>query len=210
MRRFAPLDVPVEPATLVFEGNLMFGPNVAAARRLALDVLPIVQRTLPQAKVVLVGRRPAPEVLALASDSVTVTGTVDDVRPYLARGTVFACPMRLGSGIKNKILQAWAMGRPVVASPASLGGLLARDGVNVLVRDDDHSFAEGVIELIADRNRAEQLGRAGRRTVEQEYAWERRAAQFEEVLVGAIRNAAAQPSRIGPGAAVATPRSRPH
>jgi glycosyltransferase involved in cell wall biosynthesis len=210
MRRFAPLDVPVEPATLVFEGNLMFGPNVAAARRLALDVLPIVQRTLPQAKVVLVGRRPAPEVLALASDSVTVTGTVDDVRPYLARGTVFACPMRLGSGIKNKILQAWAMARPVVATPASLGGLLARDGINVLVRDDDLSFAEGVIALIEDRERAARLGQAGRRTVELEYAWERRAAQFEDVLAGAVRQASARAPRALRGtAAVAGPRSRP-
>ena len=139
-----------EPATLVFEGNMMFGPNVDAARRLALEILPIVRAAIPAARLVLVGRDPAPEVRALAGESVEVTGTVDDVRPFLARGTVFACPMRLGSGIKNKILQAWAMARPVVATPASLGGLAAHDEDNLLVREDNLGFSEAVIELIRD------------------------------------------------------------
>ena len=113
---FAPIDVRPDPATIVFEGNMMFGPNVDTARRLATRILPRVTASVPQARLVLVGRDPSPEVARLASAQVTVTGTVDDVRPYLARGTVFACPMRLGSGIKNKVLQAWAMGRPVVAT----------------------------------------------------------------------------------------------
>lgn len=185
--RYAPMDLPAEPATLVFEGNMMFGPNVDAARRLALDILPRVQRRMPGARAVLVGRDPAPEVRALASDSVTVTGTVDDVRPWLARGTVFACPMRLGSGIKNKILQAWAMARPVVATPASLGGLTARDGDNLLVRADDEGFADAVIRLMTDSALAARLGAAGRRTAEAEYGWERRAAEFDEVLADAVR-----------------------
>jgi glycosyltransferase involved in cell wall biosynthesis len=182
LERFRPLDVPPDPATLVFEGNMMFGPNVDAARRLALDILPLVRRAVPQARVVLVGRDPAPEVRALASECVEVTGTVPDVRPTLARGTVFACAMRLGSGIKNKILQAWAMGRPVVATPASLGGLTARDGHNLLVRDDDHAFAAAVVDLIRDPERAALIGAAGRATVERECAWPQRAAQFEAVL----------------------------
>lgn len=182
---FAPgADAP-DPATLVFEGNMMFGPNVDAARRLALEILPLVAREVPEARVTLVGRNPAPEVAALASERVTVTGSVPDVRPYLARGTVFACPMRLGSGIKNKILQAWAMARPVVATPASLGGLAARDGANVLVRDDNKEFADAVIGLIRDPARAAHLGRGGRQTVEREYAWAQRAAQFEAVLTRA-------------------------
>jgi glycosyltransferase involved in cell wall biosynthesis len=184
--RFRPAEVAPDPATLVFEGNMMFGPNVDAARRLALEILPLVRARLPQARAVLVGRDPSAEVRALASEHVHVTGTVDDVRPHLARGTVFACPMRLGSGIKNKILQAWAMARPVVATPASLGGLAARDGENLLVREDNRGFAEAVVDLIRQPQRAAALGAGGRATVEREYAWSRRAAQFESILVDAI------------------------
>jgi glycosyltransferase involved in cell wall biosynthesis len=144
---------------------------------------------------VLVGRDPAPEVRALASDHVAVTGTVDDVRPYLARGTVFACPMRLGSGIKNKILQAWAMARPVVATPASLGGLAAVDGVNLVVREDNRGFADAVVDLMRDAGRAAQLAAGGRATVEREYAWPQRALQFESVLNDAVERWRAEASR---------------
>jgi glycosyltransferase involved in cell wall biosynthesis len=186
---FAPRAQPVDPATLVFEGNMMFGPNVDAACRLARDVLPRVQRAIPAARVVLVGRNPSREVRALASDRVSVTGTVDDVRDYLARATVFACPMWSGSGIKNKILQAWAMARPVVATPASVGGLAAHDNVNALIRDDTKSFADAVVQVIRDRDLALRLGAAGRRTVEAEYAWEQRALQFEAVLHAALQGA---------------------
>jgi glycosyltransferase involved in cell wall biosynthesis len=192
---FRPMNTPAEPATLVFEGNMMFGPNVGAARRLALEILPLVRQAVPAARVVLVGRDPAPEVRALAGDRVAVTGTVDDVRPYLARGTVFACPMRLGSGIKNKILQAWAMARPVVATPASLGGLAAVDGVNLVVREDNRGFADAVVDLMRDPGRAAQLGAGGRATVEREYAWPQRALQFESLLNEAVERWRAEASR---------------
>ena len=148
---FAP--VPGEPraAHIVFEGNMNFGANVDAAVQLVQHIFPRVLARIPDATVALVGRDPSEKVKLLASERVEVTGTVDDVRPYLGRAAVFACPMRLGSGIKNKILQAWAMGRPVVATPESLGGLSARDGVNILVRDDPGTFAEAVCRLLTDR-----------------------------------------------------------
>lgn len=208
-QHYRPVAEPADPATLVFEGNMMFGPNVHAARRLALEILPIVREAVPEARVVLVGRNPAPEVRALQSDRVLVTGTVDDVRPWLVRGTVFACPMRLGSGIKNKVLQAWAMARPVVATPASLGGLAATDGVNLLVREDNRSFGEAVIELIGNPQRAAALGAAGRLTVEREFAWTRRAAQFEAVLDEAVtRWQSAQARHRRPPARVAVAGQR--
>jgi glycosyltransferase involved in cell wall biosynthesis len=208
---FAPMPVEPDPATLVFEGNMMFGPNVDTARRLALDILPRVAARVPHARVVLVGRDPAPEVRALASDRVTVTGTVDDVRPYLARGTVFACPMRLGSGIKNKVLQAWAMARPVVATSTSLAGLTARDGSNALVRDDDASFAEALVEVLRDPARAAALGQQGRATVEREYAWSLRAAQFEAVLTEALAawDAGRAPGPTDSGLVLAATKSTP-
>ncbi len=162
---FAPSQTAPEPDLIVFEGNMNFPPNIDTAIRLVQDVLPRVQRSVPAARICLVGRDPASEVVALASARVEVTGTVDDVRPYLARAAVFACPMRLGSGIKNKILQAWAMARPVVATPESLGGLAASDGVNLLVRSSPEAFAGAIVQLLNDDRLSSELGQNGRETV---------------------------------------------
>jgi glycosyltransferase involved in cell wall biosynthesis len=87
--------------------------------------------------------------------------------------------MRLGSGIKNKILQAWSMGRPVVAAPESLGGLNAKDEFNILVRESPTAFADAVVELMLNPHRAVQLGEQGRATAEREYSWQLRARQLE-------------------------------
>jgi glycosyltransferase involved in cell wall biosynthesis len=172
----------LESESIVFEGSMMFPPNVDAAIRLCRDVLPRVKLQRPRARVILVGRDPVPAVRALAGEDVDVTGTVLDVRPYLACAAVFACPMELGSGIKNKILQAWASGLPVVATPESVGGLAARDGENILVRRSVADFAAAVIELLQDRERAAQLGRGGRKTVEREYSWRHSSESFERLL----------------------------
>jgi len=182
VRYFSPLERPPGPPTVVFEGNMNFGPNVDAAQRLVRDVLPHLEKLVPNVKVQLVGRDPLPEVNALASARVQVTGTVDDVRPYLAGASVFACSMKLGSGMKNKILQAWAMGRPVVATTASLGGITATDDLNLLVRDQPVEFAAAVASLIEDPLKAARLGAAGRMTVETEFSWERRAEQLDQLL----------------------------
>ena len=170
---------------IVFEGNMMFPPNVDAARRLCTEILPRIRMNGASPRVCLVGRDPAPEVRALKGPDVEVTGTVSDIRPYLEKAAVFACPMTLGSGIKNKILQAWAVGLPVVASPQSLGGLPARDGVNILVRDTPSAFADGVLELLGNRTRAQALGLEGRRTVERHFSWESCSKAFEDVLTEA-------------------------
>ena len=131
--------------------------------------------------------------------------------PYLARGTVFACPMRLGSGIKNKILQAWAMARPVVATPASLGGLAAQDDVNLLVREDNEGFCRS-----RDRTDPRSAAIAQRawpnevaKPVEREYAWAHRAAQFEAVLNEARRARWHAAEWSGPRATQAALRSLP-
>jgi polysaccharide biosynthesis protein PslH len=195
---FTPVSGDTDPATVVFEGNMMFGANVDAARCLVREVLPRLTVKVPDVRVRIVGRDPLPDVLALTSDRVEVTGTVPDVRPSLAKATVFACPMRFGSGIKNKILQAWAMAKPVVATSASLGGLAAHEGDNILIRDGVEAFASAIAEIVRNPAMGQRLGQAGRRTVEREYSWECRAAQFEEVLftsVESYRNRASSRSR---------------
>jgi glycosyltransferase involved in cell wall biosynthesis len=183
---FRPQLAVAEPDSIVFEGNMNFAPNVDAARRLVQDILPELSTMGIPARVMLVGRDPSPEVRALAGSTVTVTGTVADIRPYLVRGSVFACPMRLGSGIKNKILQAWAMGRPVVATSQSLGGLRAQDGFNLLVRDNSRAFAQAIALLLKEPTLAATIGAAGRATVEREYSWQYRSLEFERALLSAV------------------------
>lgn len=195
---FRPMVGGVPTSMVVFEGNMNFHANVDAAQRLVREILPLVQQRIPTARAVLVGRDPSPEASQLAGSAVEVTGTVPDIRPYLARASVFACPMRLGSGIKNKILQAWAMGMPVIATPESLGGLSARDGENILVRDDVRAFAKAVCDVMTDPALAMRLGAAGRATVESEYSWQRQAENFAARL-----QAVAHARRVGADSAIA-------
>jgi len=204
---FRPLPVPVDPRYVVFEGNMHFGPNIDAAQRLVRDILPLMRERMPDVHVGLVGRDPVDEVQKLSSPAVEITGTVDDVRPYLARAAVFACPLQLGSGIKNKILQAWAMGRPVVATPQCLGGLSAQDGRNILVRSEPRAFADAVCELLADSDRSAALGAAGRETVLREYSWESQATIFESLLMSVVSECSRRkPDVVASGAPSSTDR----
>jgi glycosyltransferase involved in cell wall biosynthesis len=132
---FTPSGGPGHPGRVVFEGSMYFPPNCRAGEYLVEEIMPLVWAQRPDASVALVGRDPPPQLLALANERVVVTGAVDDIRPYVQEAEVFACPLRSGAGIKNKLLQAWAMGKAVVATPLSVAGLGARDGENMLIRD---------------------------------------------------------------------------
>ncbi|MEJ2345817.1 MAG: glycosyltransferase [Gammaproteobacteria bacterium] len=184
---FQPSGVLPQPATLVFEGSMEFRPNVDAARRLVLEVLPLVRRERPDARVLLVGRDPAPGVLSLEADDVEVTGFVNDVRPYLEAGTVFVAPMRKGAGIKNKVLQAWAMAKPVVGTSTAMGGLRVVDGVNALVRDTPEAMAAAIVELLCDPERRRDIGEAGRRTVSEAYSWRQKAVELHELMSSVVK-----------------------
>src|SRR5581483_5667234 len=112
---FAPSAAPVIPYTLGFLGAMDYAPNRDAALDFAREILPRMQREIAEATFTIIGRNPRPDVCALANDPrIRVTGTVDDVRPYVAAQSVMVCPMRASGGIKNKVLEALAMGKPVV------------------------------------------------------------------------------------------------
>ncbi|MGH2473628.1 MAG: glycosyltransferase, partial [Candidatus Limnocylindrales bacterium] len=128
---------------IVLTGAMDYPPNVDAAVRLVEDVLPLVRRAVPHAHVVIVGRDPAPAVRALAGrPGVSVTGFVEDVRPYLEAAAVFAVPLRHGAGIQNKVLEALAMEVPVVTTSIAADGLRV-DGSSppLVVADDPEAFA---------------------------------------------------------------------
>lgn len=167
------------PASLVFVGAMSYPPNVAAMRYFTSEVLPIVRRSRSDVRLTIVGRDPALEVLGLASVDVEVTGEVDDVRPYLGTATIFVAPMVSGSGIKNKVLEAMAMARPVVATPLAVEGLPVTHGEDVLVADSPVTLAAAILTLLRRAEERESLGRAGRAFVEARYTWARCAERYE-------------------------------
>jgi polysaccharide biosynthesis protein PslH len=181
---FRPLDGPEDHPSLVFEGNQSFPPNVDAALHLVRDILPRVRQRVPSCRAYLVGRDPPRATQRLASDHVVVTGRVEDVRPYVDQATVFVCPMRTGAGIKNKILQAWAMGKPVVATPTAVGGLHASPGRDIVVARSGAAFAEAVVGLIGNPLARRDLGKRARDLVLQHYSWAQHAGALERALRG--------------------------
>lgn len=194
---FSPWAKAPDAQRIVFEGNVSFGPNVDAVRYFVASVLPLIRDRAPQAQFQIVGKDPSSEVQALKCEYVEVTGFVDDIRPYLASASVFVCPLRKGAGIKNKILQAWAMGKAVVATPVAVGGLRYRDGENIVVAEGPRALAAAVLDLIANPDKAARLGTAARKTVEQYYTWEAKASELEAVFARAAGNAVPVQKELG-------------
>jgi glycosyltransferase involved in cell wall biosynthesis len=140
--------------------------------------MPQLWRRLPEIKLLLVGNNPADWMRALDDDRIEVTGRVSDVQPYLARATAFVCPLRIGAGMKNKVLEALAIGIPLVATPLSIDGIAARHGHSVIVAEVSE-FADAVLALLDDETLRLQLSQRGRELVESEYTWERAASRYE-------------------------------
>ncbi|MCC6802353.1 MAG: glycosyltransferase [Anaerolineae bacterium] len=178
---FQPTGAPREPHTLLFTGNYEYAPNVDAALRLARDIFPRVQAHIPDAKLWIVGSAPPPELTALASEAITVTGHVPDMRTYLETAVVFVCPLRLGAGIKNKVLEALALGCPVVATPLSADGIAVRDGHDILLAESDDQFAAAVVRLFGDAPLRGQLAANGGALIESRYSWAQVAERYEAI-----------------------------
>ena len=179
---FATQGVPEEFPSLVFEGAMDFLPNKEGIRDFVHETLPLIHAKNPDVKLFIVGKNPVPEVKALASDRVTVTGFVDDVKPWVEKSSVFVCPLKRGAGIKNKILQAWALERPVVATTVSCGGLPLEPGINIEIADDPQLFADKVLALLDDPQRRLAMGEASRRTIIEKCSWEVAAESMDDIL----------------------------
>jgi polysaccharide biosynthesis protein PslH len=177
---FQPQNRQREPATLLFVGNYEYAPNVDAALRLAREILPEAQTQIPSANLWLVGHAPPPEVHALASDTITVTGSVPDVRPYLAQATAFVSPLRLGAGIKNKVLEALAMGCPVVATPLSVDGIDVQHERDVLIAEGS-AMIDAIVGLLQAQDLQRRLSKNGPKLIAERYSWARVATLYEDL-----------------------------
>ena len=175
----APLEL-TQPL-LVFTGKLDYRPNIEACLWLVREVMPRLWAERPTVHVALVGRDPAPAVQALAAPRVTVTGWVPDTRPYMARATVFVAPLRVGGGTRLKLLEALAMGCPIVSTPQGAEGLDLEDAA--LLADDPDSFARSTSELIQDEARRGALSQAARRLALARYDWRAILPRLDPVYV---------------------------
>lgn len=171
------------PNRIIFTGAMNHYPNVDAVRFFAQGCWPLIRERIPNATWQIVGSNPLPEVRKLAAlPGVTVTGAVPDVPPYLAAAAVAIVPLRIGSGTRLKILEAFAMQKAVVSTSLGCEGLAVVHGKHLLVEDAPEAFAHRVIGLLRDPARRTALGISGRSLVEEHYSWERCGTLLLQVL----------------------------
>ena len=174
---FQPGDAPI-----VFTGAMDYWPNIDAVTWFVAEVLPVLRARQPSVRFIVVGRSPPVEIQALASDSVIVTGTVPDVRPYLQYAAVVVAPMRLARGVQNKILEAMAMARPVVAAAECVEAIDAESGEGLQAASCGADYVRAIEQLLDHPNNAEAVGQRARACVVRSYSWDAHLAAIDKFL----------------------------
>jgi glycosyltransferase involved in cell wall biosynthesis len=196
---------------IVFSGVMSYYPNADAAVFLLNTILPLVRRVFSELEVLIVGRDPLPELVNMAQryTDVTVTGAVDDIRPYLERADVFVAPLRFASGTQNKVLEAMSMEVPVVTTPVVVAGLCV-DGVEpqLVVGKNAEELAAGIAGLLTHAEERARLSKEGRRFVEAHCSWSRSAEKLEELCIAAagLASGSYRPDSIATGPLMACPK----
>lgn len=167
---------------IVFTGNMGYPPNVDAARFIAHEVFPLVQQQLPTATLLLAGANPHVSVLALKNKNITVTGWMDDIRDSYASSRVFIAPMRIGTGLQNKLLEAMSMQIPCISSPMANQALGATENLEILVGTSALEYAAHIISLLTDETKARTLAVNGYEFVKKNFSWEKSATQLEKLF----------------------------
>ena len=173
-----------EPNTLVFSGSMDWMPNEDGILYFVNEILGRIRNHIANVSVVVVGRNPSSRLLEMGKKTagVHVTGSVEDVRPYIQRGAVYIVPLRVGSGTRLKIFEAMAMGKAVVSTTIGAEGLPVSHGKNILIADTPDEFAGAVVELLRDSVRRTRLGQAARELVVRGHSWDSVGRHFESVL----------------------------
>lgn len=167
---------------LVFTGAMDYWPNIDAVSWFANSILPVLRERFPALRLHIVGRSPAPAVQALAGEAVHVTGTVPDVRPYLQHAAAVVAPLRLARGIQNKVLEAMAMARPVVAAASCVRAITGTPLPGLLPAETEGDYVERLGALLADRESVQAAGRSARDFVLGAYSWEAHLAGLDHHL----------------------------
>ena len=169
--RAVPFAPPAPGSRFIYAGHFGYRPNQHAARELALEVLPLLRRRVPEAVLAIVGRDAGPELRRLAGPAVEVTGEVPEMLPHLRRARATIVPLRSGAGTRVKVLEAMAAGVPVVSTRFGVAGIDVRDGEHVLLAETPAEIAEAAARLASDDALCLALAQRARRLVERRFDW---------------------------------------
>ena len=167
---------------LVFTGNMSYPPNVNAVEYLANEILPIVWKSRPETTLYIAGATPDPKVKKAASDKIIVSGWLDDIRDAYAQSRVFIAPMRIGTGLQNKLLEAMSMRLPAITSPLANASLGAKPDEEILIGSNAQEMAQHIITLLTDTQKAEQIAQAGFDFTNRVYDWGKATERLEEEM----------------------------
>jgi sugar transferase (PEP-CTERM/EpsH1 system associated) len=181
---FQPIPVEESADSLVFVGSMDWLPNEDAILYFVDAILPLIKQRRPGVSLEVVGRSPSRKLQALAEreKSVRLTGRVEDIRPFVARGSICIVPLRIGGGTRLKIFEAMAMGKAVISTSVGAEGLPVRAGENILLADTPSDFANSVISLLSDPSHRRRLSISARTLVQEKYGWPRVAEDFARTL----------------------------
>ncbi|MCX7995458.1 MAG: glycosyltransferase [candidate division WOR-3 bacterium] len=176
------------PNTIIFSGNMSYFPNIDAVLFFYHNIFPKIKKAIPEIKFKIVGTNPAPSILKLNSfdRDIIITGYVDNIAEHLGKSAIAIAPMLSGSGIQNKILEAMAVGTPVVATKLATNAIRVTPEENILLADTPDDFADCVIKLLKDGNLWRKISLNARKLVEREYTWEKIVKKLETVYKNAI------------------------
>jgi len=170
---------------IVFHGNMNYLPNVDAALYFYRTIFPLIRQKRPRAKIFFVGTQPKKQIRALEKNpGIFVTGRLNDLRPQLRNAAVAVCPLRAGAGLQNKILEAMAIGTPVVTTSVGLEGIDATPGREIEVADKPEAFAEKVLSFMNDLEKRKHFSGQARKFVEENYSWQKALAPLNDILAG--------------------------
>lgn len=167
---------------IVFSGNMAYPPNVNAVEYLAYQILPLVWRQLPHVRLYVAGATPDPRIKKVASENIIISGWLDDMRDAYAQSKIFIAPMRIGTGLQNKLLEAMSMKLPCITTTLANNPLGAEIGKEILVGNNEYELADHIITLLTDKEKADAIAQNGYDFVHRVYDWEKATKVMEETM----------------------------